>query len=358
MSYELNNKIKNLVPYEPISGEYSIRLDANECTANYPEELLDMVHSVVDNLDFNRYPDPTCTETRKTFADFYGIDYRNVVVGNGSDELIFLIESAFLKKGEKILVTVPDFSMYEFYSGITENPCVKFLKNTELNIDVDALIQTVNEENIKLLIFSNPCNPTGQGVCKDECIKLIKSVNALVVLDEAYMDFWDESESLLKEINNYDNLIVFRTASKALGSAALRLGFAVSNITISNAIAAVKSPYNVNSLSQAIGSQIYKHKSLLKERINTIVKNTNTLYNELTDISKCTDDFCVYPTKTNFVFIKTSFGKELWNYLKDNSIAIRYMGDYIRITSGNNEENSKVIKAIKQFILENNYARS
>lgn len=358
MSYELNDKIINLLPYEPISGDYSIRLDANECTMNYSDELLGMVHKIVDNLNFNRYPDPTCTELRKSFADFYGLDYKNVTVGNGSDELIFLIESAFLKKGDKMLVTAPDFSMYEFYSSITENPCVRFLKNYELNIDVDALIDSVNKEDIKLLIFSNPCNPTGQGIRKDECIKLIRNVNALVVLDEAYMDFWDESESLLKDINDYDNLIVFRTASKALGSAALRLGFAVSNSTISNAIAAVKSPYNVNSLSQAIGAQLYKNKSLLKERINTIVENTKLLYNELAAIAKEYVAFTVYPTKTNFVFVKTSFGKELWDYLKNNSIAIRYMGDYIRITSGTKEENTIVIKTIKQFILEKNYARS
>ena len=358
MSYELNDKIKNLVPYEPISGDYSIRLDANECTMNYSDELLSMVHNVVDNLDFNRYPDPTCTELRKSFADFYGLDYKNVAVGNGSDELIFLIESAFLKKGDKMLAATPDFSMYEFYSSITENTCVKFFKNYELNIDVDALIETVNKEGIKLLIFSNPCNPTGQGIGKEDCVKLINGVDALVVLDEAYMDFWDERESLLKDVNDYDNLIVFRTASKALGSAALRLGFAVSNEIISKAIAAVKSPYNVNSLSQAIGSELYKQKSFLKDRINTIVENTKMLYNELAKIGKDIDDFTVYPTKTNFVFVKTSFGKELWDYLKDNSIAIRYMGDYIRITSGTDEENNKVIKAIKQFILEKDYARS
>lgn len=358
MSYELNDKIKNLVPYEPISGDYSIRLDANECTTNYSDELLSMVHNVVDNLDFNRYPDPTCTELRKSFADFYGLDYKNVTVGNGSDELIFLIESAFLKKGDKMLAATPDFSMYEFYSSITENVCVNFSKNYELNIDVDALIETVNQEDIKLLIFSNPCNPTGQGIGKEDCVKLINGVDALVVLDEAYMDFWDERESLLKDVNDYDNLIVFRTASKALGSAALRLGFAVSNETISKAIAAVKSPYNVNSLSQAIGSRLYKQKSFLRDRINTIVGNTKMLYNELVEIGKDIDDFTVYPTKTNFVFVKTTFGKELWEYLKENSIAIRYMGDYIRITSGTDEENNKVIKSIKQFILEKDYARS
>ena len=351
MSYELNDKIKNLVPYEPVSGDYNIRLDANECTMNYTRELLDMVHGLVDELDFNRYPDPCCLKLRRSFSDYYGINSENVTVGNGSDELIFLIESAFMKKGDKLLVASPDFSMYEFYGSISENPCVKYFKNNELNIDVDKLIETVNSEDIKLVIFSNPCNPTGQGISKSDCVKLIKSVSALVVLDEAYMDFWDESESLIKDVNNYDNLIVFRTASKAMGSAALRLGFAVANPRISKAVSAVKSPYNINSLSQAIGTQLYKNKDFLIKRINTIVENTGILYNKLKIISNTSDDFTVYPTKTNFVFVKTSFGKKLWEYLKDRSIAIRYMGEYIRITSGTRDENSAVIKAIEEFIL-------
>ena len=352
MSYTLNDKIKNLVPYEPVSGEYKIRLDANECTLNYDADFMKTVDNVIHNLDFNRYPDPLCVELRKSFADFYGLDYKNVTVGNGSDELIFLIESAFMKKGDRLLTVSPDFSMYEFYSSITENPCVIFKKNEDLNIDVDSLIDTIKHENISLVIFSNPCNPTGQGINKNDVVKLVSSVDALIVLDEAYMDFWSEENSLLKDVNNYSNLIVFRTASKALGSAALRLGFAVSNETISRAIAAVKSPYNVNSISQAIGAELYKNKKILNNRIKTIVENTKKLYNKLVNLSLAIDDFYVYPTKTNFVFIKTSFGKELWTYLKENSIAIRWMGDYIRITSGTEAEIDAVVSAVEKFISE------
>lgn len=352
MSYTLNDKIKNLVPYEPVSGEYKIRLDANECTLNYDAGFMKTVDNVIHNLDFNRYPDPLCVELRKSFADFYGLDYKNVTVGNGSDELIFLIESAFMKKGDRLLTVSPDFSMYEFYSSITENPCVKFKKNEDLNIDVDSLIDNIKHENISLVIFSNPCNPTGQGINKNDVVKLVSSVDALIVLDEAYMDFWSEENSLLKDVNNYSNLIVFRTASKALGSAALRLGFAVSNETISRAIAAVKSPYNVNSISQAIGAELYKNKKNLNNRIKTIVENTKKLYNKLVNLSLAIDDFYVYPTKTNFVFIKTSFGKELWTYLKENSIAIRWMGDYIRITSGTEAEIDAVVSAVEKFISE------
>lgn len=352
MSYTLNKKIINLVPYEPISGTYNIRLDANECTLNYNEHFKEIAVDAVNSIEFNRYPDPTCINIRKSFADFYGIDYKNVTVGNGSDELLFIIESAFLEKGQSLLVALPDFSMYEFYSSVAEVKCVKYEKDSELNIDVDKLIETVNKGNIGLVMFSNPCNPTGQGVCKKDVIKLINSVNALVVLDEAYMDFWGEENSLLKNVEEYSNLIVLRTASKAMGSAALRLGFAVSNTTITNALTAVKSPYNVNTLSQTIGANVYKNKDFLKNQINTIVENVDLLYNKLVNISKKTRDFVVFPTKTNFVLVKTSFGKDLWNYLKENSVAIRFMGDYIRITAGTKEEINTTVNLIEQFISE------
>ena len=348
MSYELNKKICELKPYEPISGTYKIRLDANECPVSYPPEVMAQVREAVDKVLYNRYPDPMATEVTDAFAKYYGISSELVTAGNGSDELIFLIESAFLEKGDKMLVVSPDFSMYQFYSSICEVECDSFIKDDSLNINIDSLIKKINDDNIKLVIFSNPCNPTGQGVLREDARRLVKSVNALVILDEAYMDFWDQS--LIDEVEEYSNLIVFRTASKAIGSAALRLGFAVANKTISNAIKAVKSPYNVNSISQVIGSVIYKNKEYLINRQNTIVNNRKKLYNNLLSIANLCDDFKVFDSCANFFFVKTSFGKELWDYLKDNSIVIRYMGDYIRITVGTEEENNELINCIKKYI--------
>lgn len=347
MNYELNKKIRNLQPYEPISGTYKIRLDANECPVSYPEDIMNQVREAVEKVDFNRYPDPMATEVVNSFAEYYGINPENVTAGNGSDELIFLIESAFLEKGDKMLVATPDFSMYNFYSSICEVECETFIKDEDLNIDVDAIIKKINEDNIKLLIFSNPCNPTGQGITADEARKLLNSVNALVSLDEAYMDFWNES--LITETNKYSNLIILRTASKSIGSAALRLGFAVANKTISNAIKAVKSPYNVNSISQAIGSVIYKNKEYLLNRQKSIVRNREKLYNGLVKISENQNDFKVFNSCANFIFVKTPDGKAIWEYLKDNSVVIRYMGDYIRITAGTEEEVDETLKYISEF---------
>ncbi len=345
--YTLNKKIINLVPYEPISGTYDIRLDANECPDNLPEFIREEIKAEIDKLAFNRYPDPMASSVVEAFASYYGINPALVTAGNGSDELIFLIEAAFLEKGDKMLVVSPDFSMYNFYSSICEVECETFVKNDDLDIDVDALIEKVNSDGIKLLMFSNPCNPTGRGITADEARRLVTSVDALVILDEAYMDFWDQS--LLSEVEKYSNLIIFRTASKAVGSAALRLGFAVANETISRAVKAVKSPYNVNSFSQAAGAVIFKNKEYLQNRQKTIVKNRETLYNGLMELGKVQEDFTPIESVANFVFVRTSQAEKIFAYLKSKSIVVRLMGSYLRITAGTGQEVEQVLNSIKEY---------
>ena len=196
-------------------------------------------------------------------------------------------------------------------------------------------------------MFSNPCNPTGRGITAEEARRLVTSVDALVILDEAYMDFWDQS--LLDEVEKYSNLIIFRTASKAVGSAALRLGFAVANETISRAIKAVKSPYNVNSFSQTAGAVIYKNKEYLQNRQKTIVKNRETLYNGLVSLGKSQPDFTPIESVANFVFVRTSRAGEIFAYLKSKSIVVRLMGSYLRITAGTEQEVERVLYSIKEY---------
>jgi histidinol-phosphate aminotransferase len=258
MAYEVNEKIRELVPYQPITGNYRIRLDANESFLVPENEILKAIQKDAVSVAFQRYPDPIAQELCEAFAKAYNVNVENVVAGNGSDELISLLFSSFLMKGECAVTLSPDFSMYSFYCGIAEGQNKEFKKRDDFSFSIDDLIDFVNKNKARMLIFSNPCNPTSLGVKREEIRKLVSSVNALVVLDEAYMDFWDQS--MLSEVNQYDNLIILRTCSKAIGAASLRLGFAVSNVKLIQYIKAVKSPYNVNAISQKIGAEILKRK--------------------------------------------------------------------------------------------------
>lgn len=348
--FQLNDKVKNLTPYEPISGTYQIRLDANESFLKVPESIEKEMVEALKNTALNRYPNPMAPGLVKGFAKYFKVNPDCVTAGNGSDEIISVIMNAFLQKGDKILTLEPDFSMYRFYAEIAECESVKYQKNENLDIDIDDVISLANREKVRIVIFSNPCNPTSRIVTKEDCRKLITSTDALVVLDEAYMDF-DGNESLLGEFEHYDNLIILKTCSKALGSAALRLGFAVANKTLTNVIRAVKSPYNVNSVSQALGTVLFSHPDYIDECIETVVNSRKELYFEVVKIKSDRIEK-VYETHTNFVFLKVKNAKEVFEKMKEKSIIIRNMGDYLRITAGTKEENQKMLEALKNVLEE------
>lgn len=348
--FQLNEKVKNLTPYEPISGTYEIRLDANESFLTFPKEIEEEMVDALRNSALNRYPDPMATKLVNGFSKYFNVNPDCVTAGNGSDEIISVIMNAFLQKGDKILTLEPDFSMYRFYAEIAECDSVKYQKDENLDVNIDDVIALAKKENVRIVIFSNPCNPTSRIVTKEDVRKLINSVDSLVVLDEAYMDFAGD-ESLLGEFEKYDNLIILKTCSKALGSAALRLGFAVANKTLTNVIRAVKSPYNVNSVSQALGEVLFSHPDYIDKCIETVVNSRKELYNEILEI-KSDKIEKIYETNTNFVFMKVKNAKAVFEKMKDNSIIIRNMGDYLRITAGTENENAKMLETFRKVLEE------
>ncbi len=348
MSFELNEKIKSMEPYEPLTGNYRIRLDANESFVPPADEVMADIKTAVDAMHFNRYPDSAAAELCALAAAYYGVKPQNITAGNGSDDLICVIMNAFTQKGDKVLTFTPDFSMYTFYSGLIECPCVAMPKRDDFTIDVDAAINLANSEQVRLIIFSNPCNPTSIGLVAADVIKLIQNVSALVVLDEAYMDFF--GQSLVTATEEYDNLIVLRTLSKAMGMAAVRLGFAVTNPVLTNAVRVAKSPYNVNAVSQAIGCAVLSHTESIQHAITRINASRDMLFAEFKRLQKdLSGKITPVAADANFVFAKADNAGELFEALKKSGIIIRRFGDYIRVTAGRNLENIEVITAIEKF---------
>lgn len=351
MAYEVNEKIRELVPYQPIMGNYKIRLDANESFLVPDSEILKAIQNDADSVAFQRYPDPFALELCDAFAKAYDVNIENVVAGNGSDELISLLFSSFLMKGESAVTLSPDFSMYSFYCSIAEVQNKEFKKRTDFSFDIDELIDFINRSKARMLVFSNPCNPTSLGLRREEIRKLVSSVNALVVLDEAYMDFWDQS--MLKEVNQYDNLIILRTCSKAIGAAAARIGFAVSNVKLIQLLKAVKSPYNVNSVSQKIGAEILRRKEWLSSCRQKICKSRDNLFSGLKAIEqKISGRIEVLDTVTNFVTVKTPECDAIYKRLLKDGIAIRCFEGFLRITAGSETENEELLSAFEKALKE------
>lgn len=354
MNEYISEKIKKLEEYVPNETQYTIRLDANENPFPLPLDFKKRVAELITTIDLNRYPDPSAKKLITSFSQVYCLPDDHIVAGNGSDELISIICTAFLSKNDRVLFLAPDFSMYAFYSSLIEAEVLTYNKIQNQIIDFENLKKVVRENNIRMVIFSNPCNPTGIAYKNDVIADFITSVNCLCVVDEAYMEFSPhrEAETLLFDIDKHQNLIILKTLSKAFGLAALRLGFAVSNKEIIQGIKKVKSPYNVNSVSQVIGTELLKSPEIIFEQAKMISYMTSEMRLKLSEYESFFG-FKTYQTETNFnvlCFREKENSKKLFDQLCSYGIAVRHiMGNSLRITCGTENENCQLLKTLSEI---------
>lgn len=348
MTYELNDKVKNLVPYDAVAGDYRIRLDANESFIDPGELFGEQFLEAISKIKFNRYPDPMATELCGKFAGYYGVDPSCVVAGNGSDELITVIMGAFLRPADKVLTFSPEFSMYKFYAEIFEKTNAVAGKRDDLSLTAEDVLEALRENSPAAVIISNPCSPTSLVMSREDVLRIVESTGALVIIDEAYMDFCDQS--IMKDVQKYDNLILLKTCSKAWGMAAIRLGFAVASKKIVQALHCVRSPYNVNALTQAAGCVIFSNPDYIKKAVKEIKDARDYLYQGLMMLEGTNGVRRVVKPDTNFVFVEQEDAGAVYEALKERSIIVRRLGDHLRITAGTKEENDALLQALSEIL--------
>ncbi len=332
-------KAAALKPYVPHELAASVLLHANE---NYAAPLVDWA-AVADRVALNRYPDPTAARCCALAAQLFGVAAEQVVAGNGSDELIALILLAALPKSARIVVTQPDFDMYATYARQAELSVVPLAKDGSLQVDVEALIAAA--QTADALLLSNPCNPTGQGLTREQLHRLLTSTTALCVIDEAYMDFWDQS--LIGALNDYPNLMILKTCSKAFGMAGIRLGFALASKLWIDLIKAVKSPFNVNALTQAVAEQVLSAPQQLHDMTAAVLASKTAL---LDDVRALLTRLTLLDTHTNFLLLRGADAASLYGALAEGGIAVRYFApDLLRVTVGSREENDAFVQALKRW---------
>ena len=353
----LNEKIKKFKPYSLNNDitNFRIRLDANESFINLPEFIVREIKDAVAEIDFNRYPYFLASDLIKKYAGTIGVDEKYIVAGNGSDEIINIIINSFLSKGDKIMTFTPDFSMYDFYSDIIEAQIVRIEKKSDedFSIDFDKAAHMIKEQDIKVVIFSNPCNPTGKLTDKSVLEKFVGDVDALVVIDEVYMTFCDdrENQSFINNFLDYPNLIILKSLSKAYGLASIRTGFAVANEVFINMLRTVKSPFNLNAVSQKIAETVLSHMDYINESIKLINENKAELEREFRNLLSEFNGCKLHETQTNFVLLETDKTKIIFEYLLSKGILIRQLNDrFLRISTGSKEENKELISALKNIL--------
>ena len=318
-----------------------VKLDANE-GSNYLLKDGFKIETFKPNL----YPDSDSRALREKMAEYYECSPENIMVGNGSSEIINTVINAYCDKNDKVMSFVPSFSMYQTYCDLCGANYIGIETESDFSQNIDKLINAAIEQNPKIVILCNPNNPTGYVTSREDIIKLLDSVkNSLIILDEAYADF--SEISVIDLINSYENLIVMRTLSKAFGLAGLRVGALIANAETVKYIWKVKVPYNINILSQYAAEQALHNISKVDEYIN----NVKILRKELCEKLEMLN-FQVYRSGANFIFIKAPVDN-LFEKLMECGVLIRkfnYEGVvYSRITVGTKEENEILINEIKEI---------
>jgi histidinol-phosphate aminotransferase len=348
----ISDKLNNIKPYVVDKNYYSVKLDANESFLPFPEELKPQLAETMINVLYNRYPDPDSEELCKLYGNYCGVDSRYIMAGNGSDEIIQILINGFLNCGDAVLTLKPDFSMYKFYASLIGAYVIEYDMGEDLEFKVEDFVKLAKDEEVRLIIFSTPNNPTGGIMSREDILYIVQNTDALVIVDEAYYEFC--GETVVDCIEKYENLAVLRTCSKALALAAARVGFVIAGEKVIENFKKVKPPFNVNTLSQAAASVVLSKTEIIKSNIEKIIIERDYLYEGLIKIQDNVgvEYFKVYPTKSNFVYIKAAESVKVFEVLKEKGIAIRCFGNNLRINAGTREENDRLIAALGEVYYE------
>ena len=345
------NTYKNIM-----NNKIGIRVNGNESYKNLDnEDLLNALEST-KNTKFNRYPDSDSKRLREEYGRLIDMPLENIIAGNGSDEMISLVIAVYVKRKSVVMTIKPDFSMYDFYVSLNNGVIKKFETREDGSFSLDDFIAFGKE--INPIIISNPNNPTGHTLNNIEILKILDVFReSKILIDEAYYEFY--GQTMLKYVNEYKNLIITRTLSKAWGLAALRVGFLISNEDNVVELNKYKVPYNLNQLSQDIACNIINHPEKVIKNVEEIVSERERLYKNLKEIELRNKEIITfYPSKANFIFAKSKYKDKIKAEMEEQGILIRYFNDdTFRISIGESWENDLIITVIKKALgyeVENN----
>ena len=340
----------NIMSYPVSKDSLSYKMDANENPYDLMEYVFEDFIDKIRGIAINRYPDTDCLELKERIAIHNDTKGENIICGNGSDEIIQITVNTFVRFGDAVITHTPTFSMYKAFTAIAGGNCIEVPSDEGFNVDIEKIISAANNNNAKLIFICNPNNPTGYSFSRDQIISILEKTNTMVVVDEAYAEFMNDS--VVDLTRKYKTLIVLKTMSKAFGLAGARIGYGISNIETIEMLNCVKSPYNLNTFSQLLGITYLENISNISDSIVKIKEQREYLLDELFQF----DCIRTFPSKSNFILIKTEKASTLLQETKEAGIALRYynndalLENCIRITVGTEEENIKLIKVIKKVV--------
>lgn len=332
--------ILNLEPYTCARNEYTGEarawLDANE-------------NSRIDG--FNRYPDPLQIEVKTKLGAMRGVDVDRIFLGVGSDECIDITYRVFCRPGmDNVVAIEPTYGMYSVCAAINDVEYRNVRLRDDFSLDVEALFGAV-DGNTKVIWICSPNNPTGNAFPMDVLREVASRFDGIVVVDEAYVDFSDAG-SMVDVLDEYPNLIVMQTFSKAWASAALRLGIAFASREIISVFNNVKYPYNINILTQRQALSVLESADVIRKVVEELVAARDKLGERLS-VLECVKR--VHPSDANFLLVEVTDAGALYEFLKSCGVIVRnrsrvaLCGNCLRITVGTDEENDLLIEKMTEY---------
>jgi histidinol-phosphate aminotransferase len=347
VNFNINNlvreNVKSMKPYSSARDEFEdfdtadmIFLDANE--------------NPFQN-GVNRYPDPQQSSVKVVLAKQKNVNPNQILLGNGSDEVLDLIFRAFCEpKIDNIISLPPTYGMYGVLANLNNIENREVLLSKEFQPQIEQILKAV-DQNTKIIFLCSPNNPTGNSFSDKNVLKLLENFKGLVVIDEAYIDF-SEKESWLNKIDQYPNLVITQTLSKAYGLAGIRLGISYASEAIIAVLNKIKPPYNVNELTQLKALERLSNPEKIKSEIASIIVQREKLLKVLIDVKFVEK---IYPTEANFILIKVDDANKRYDELIAKGIVIRnrttqaLCENTLRLTIGTEEENKKLMEILKNL---------
>lgn len=329
--------------YNPkLNGELRLDTNTNVLGSNPAAERYLKEHS----WDLNGYPNTYSDGLREALAELYGLESDNIIAGNGSDELLDVVFKTFMDMGDNSVVPVPSYTLYDYFVKLNGGKAIEVDLTEDYQLDVDAMVR----QDAKVAIMPSPNNPTGNCFRKKDIEEILSRFNGIVVVDEAYSEYSDDP--FVRRVDEFDNLVVIRTFSKAYAMAALRVGYAVTNKNLADMMISVKIPYSLNMVSEGAAIAAVKDQDFIKRSVQMVREQRPKLASGLRKLG-----FEPYPSDSNFILARSPIDHELLvKGLKDHGILIRDFGskrrteNCVRTTVGTEEQNKLLLEKAEEVI--------
>ncbi len=329
--------------YNPkLHGELRLDTNTNVLGSNPAAEKYLREHS----WDLNGYPNTYSDGLRQALADLYGLEADNIIAGNGSDEMLDVIFKTFMDMGDNSVVPVPSYTLYDYFVKLNGGKALEVDLTEDFQLDVDAMVK----QDAKIAIMPSPNNPTGNCFRTKDVEEILSRFNGIVVVDEAYAEYSDNP--FISRVEEFDNLVVLRTFSKAYAMAALRVGYAVANKKLADMMICVKIPYSLNMVSEGAAIAAVKDQEFVRRSVQMVKEQRPKLDEGLRKLG-----FETFPSDSNFILARSPIDhKVLVDGLKQRGVLIRDFGakrrteNCIRTTVGTEEHNALLLEKAEEVI--------